>query len=459
MSSSLHVRLTTHLAATGLLDTPGLGLLAVSGGSDSVALVDLMATVAPRFDVTLAIAHVEHGIQPVTADVPALVTRLAERFGLPCHISCLDLGRHASETLARRERYRALRSVQEREGARYLVTAHHRDDQVETVVYRFLRGSGVAGLAGIPMRGPGGLVRPLLPFSRAELLEWLEYRYPDPNDRPGVFQDPANRDQSFDRVWIRHTLLPLVRERMGSELDDRVQAAAADAVLERNAWSAALRELAGLRVRVRVGSAEVDRAEVQRYDKALSLVLLRAVAREAGCLLGRRRAGELLAFSSRGVSGRALQLGGGWEAEVSFRDLTLRRRASRSDSEVSPATAEWGIGDSGSTTWGGWEFSWRLEEAQAPQRASLTTWVTPGRGEIREPRQGERILPLGGVGRRRVRRLLMESRVPARERCRYPVFTRDSEVVWIPGICRSAAALPRVGDLAVRLDARATRTA
>jgi tRNA(Ile)-lysidine synthetase-like protein len=92
--------------------------------------------------------------------------------------------------------------------------------------------------------------------------------------------------------------------------------------------------------------------------------------------------------------------------------------------------------------WHGWELRWQSESAGQTVRQSFTTWVTPGTGTVRAPAAGDRIVPLGGVGRRRVRRLLMEARVPFRERGSYPVLVRESEVLWIPGICRSGEYYP-----------------
>src|SRR3989449_9920353 len=89
---------------------------------------------------------------------------------------------------ARRARYAWLTEVQRRHAARYLVTAHHADDQVETILLRVLKGSGPAGLAGMPARGRGGIVRPLLPFSRAELAAYVAER------ALGVHDHPANPD-------------------------------------------------------------------------------------------------------------------------------------------------------------------------------------------------------------------------------------------------------------------------
>lgn len=458
MQSDLAVRLGQHLVETDLFGEPGLALLAVSGGPDSVALVDLMAIGCPPLSVTLAIGHIEHGIQPETSAVVERVRELAEKYGIPFHVQRLGLGAGTSETVARRRRYEALRTIQAQVGASYLVTAHHRDDQLETVLYRFLRGSGVAGLAGIPACAPGGLVRPLLPFSRRELTEWLDARFPDGVGIPDLFEDPANLDQKHDRVWIRQTVLPLLRQRLGHDLDSKLLDVAADALGERVAWSAALRVLTEVGFRTHASSVEVARAALERYDKALSLVLLRAAAREIGCRLSRRRAAELLTFAAQGSSGRILQLGSGWEAELVFGDLRISQVAPHGDLATGCSTLDWGAAEEGSTNWGTWEFRWCIEPAEVPERGSLTTWITLGRGEIREARSGDKLLPLGGVGRRKVRRLLMEARIPASERRRYPVVARGNDIVWIPGVCRGAMCLPRVGDRAVRIDARTTRS-
>src|SRR5712691_1674423 len=180
-------RWRAHLARTRLFAEPAAAIVAVSGGADSVALLDLMHGVAAPLGLRLIVAHADHGIQAVSASVGQAVGRLAERYGLPFELGELGLGPRATETAARRARYRWLREVQQRHRARYLVTAHHRDDQAETVLWRALRGSGPTGLAGIPARGRGGLVRPLLPFTKAELAAHVAERSLPAHD------DPANR--------------------------------------------------------------------------------------------------------------------------------------------------------------------------------------------------------------------------------------------------------------------------
>src|SRR5205814_5739012 len=143
-------------------------------GADSVALLDLLSVLAPTIGLALVVAHADHGIALESWKVGKMVRDSAANYGLPFELAELKLGPGTSETEARRARYAWLREVQRRRGAQYLVTAHHQDDQIETVVLRALRGSAPAGLAGIAQRGRGGLVRPLLPRSEERRVgqEW-----------------------------------------------------------------------------------------------------------------------------------------------------------------------------------------------------------------------------------------------------------------------------------------------
>jgi tRNA(Ile)-lysidine synthase len=453
MMTALDRKLLAHLKTTRLFDPPGLALLAVSGGPDSVALLDLMFCIEEELSLSLAVAHVAHGISREAARAAPQVQKLAHSYRVPFFLEQLELGSTATETSARHARYEALRSIQSEVGANYLVTAHHLDDQIETVLYRLLRGSGMAGLAGIPAHGPNGLVRPLLPFHRAELADWLSLRFPDPASRPSIFDDPANSDARHDRSWLRHHLLPFLRGRFGPDLDRRLAEVAVHAGENRAAWAAVLRTLPDLDFLCESDSIEVARKPLARYDKLLSQAVLRAAALEVGCRLGRTQAERLLEFASGSSSGHTLQLGSDFQATLVFDRLKVGRKP-----KVGCAGAvdlDLREGSEGNISWEGWQFAWRTETAEPCRRDSQETWITYGTCEVRSPNEGDRIRPLGGVGTRKLRRVLMEARIPATERCRFPIVCRGSDVLWVPGICRSEEAMPKVGDRAVRLEARA----
>ncbi|HUL50068.1 MAG TPA: tRNA lysidine(34) synthetase TilS [Gemmatimonadales bacterium] len=451
--ASLTDRFRAHVERSHLFPHPGTAIVAVSGGPDSAALLELLATHARELALELVVAHVDHGIQPGGGSAAA--ARIAEaqaaQYGVPFELTQLALGPRATETAARRARYAWLREVQARRGARYLVTAHHADDQIETVLLRVLRGTAPAGLAGIAARSRGGLVRPLLPFDRSALRAHVAA-----HGLP-VHDDPANRDPRHLRSWIRTALLPLIVERLGPEGVRGVWRVGRYAAWDRRAWDVLLEQLPEIEFQLLSHGFDVARAPFARYDAALAQALLRAAARRAGLVIGPERATRLADFAGK-ASGRQLPLGGGWLAEVAFDRLRVTRAGRAQQPEPNIAAA----GERGQLTFEGFQVRWHPEPAPARlDRVGWTTWIAnDGMGfQVRACQTGDRIEPLGGVGHRPVREVLMEARVPRSERQRYPIVTQGAEpaggastVLWIPGVCRGAVALPAPGTVAVRID-------
>ena len=427
-----------HLASIPL--PPGPALVAVSGGPDSVALLDLLHRAAPDHGLTLAVAHVDHGIHPGSAEIAAGVARLADERGLPCHVRTLALGPGASETEAREARYRALFALAARLGVGCLFTAHHADDQVETVLMRVLAGSGPAGLAGMQTTA-GAVVRPLLPFRRDVLARYVAER------GLAVWDDPANLDASHLRSWLRGDLLPALRRRLPG-VDARLHRLGEQAARDRRAWNGVLDLLPGLAPRDEPGGISVAAAPLRAYDSALAETVLLALARRAGLALSRAGAGRILTLLEKPGSGREALLGGDWRAQLAFDRLHLVK--------VVPMAAptlplDPGVG---SAEWGPWRIRWRTEPApERQERDALTAWFRPEPLVVRAWRPGDRVRPLAGTGRRRVVRCFQDARVPRRTRAAWPVLAGRESVVWIPGVCRSDALLPTPGAEALRVDA------
>jgi tRNA(Ile)-lysidine synthase len=418
---------------------PGGALVAVSGGPDSIALLDLLHRTRRQHRLDLTVAHVDHGIHPDSGRVARQVVAFAEHLGLPCVVERAQLGPRASETRARAARYRLLFALADRLGIGPVLTAHHADDQVETVLLRVLGGSGPAGLAGMAARS-GRLVRPLLPFRRPELA-----RYAAGRALP-VWSDPANLDPVHLRSWLRHELLPTLRDRV-PDADARLARVGALAGRDRRAWNQVLDQLPALDLRSDQSGISVAANRLRAYDSTLAEAVLRAAARRAGCLLGPVRAGRVLALLE-GPSGRTIELGQGWRAELAFDRLRLL--APRS---VDPARLEL-LGADGAAAWGGWRLRWRMEAAPGRQvRDALTAWFRPEPLEVRAWAPGDRVHPLAGAGRRLVVRCFQDARVPRSRRAEWPVLTGADAVVWVPGVCRSDALLPTPGAEALRVDA------
>lgn len=183
-------------------------LLAVSGGPDSMAMLDKYEKARPPFP--LAVAHVNHGLRPESDGEETLVRDYCKAHGLPCFVRKADVKREMQkgetvESAARRIRYEFFRTVAHETGATHLATAHTRDDQCETVLLHLLHGAGAKGLCGIlPLRKEGDLtvVRPLLSCGKDDLIAYCRE-----NAVPYAV-DASNDDLSYTRNRIRHLLLP-----------------------------------------------------------------------------------------------------------------------------------------------------------------------------------------------------------------------------------------------------------
>ncbi|MBT8091736.1 MAG: tRNA lysidine(34) synthetase TilS [Gammaproteobacteria bacterium] len=251
---------------------PARYLVAFSGGLDSTVLLHVLA----RGSVPTIAIHVDHGLQPEAANWHSHCRQVAVDAGVEYRCLkvevALDSGK-GPEASAREARYSALRA--EMEPGDWLLSAHHREDQAETLLLNLVRGSGPAGIAGIgELRrfAPGWLVRPLLDIERAALLEYAEA------SKLVWIDDPSNDDRRFDRNFLRHEVMPILGSRW-PDIASRLNRSA------RNAGEASrlLQELAALDLDALGGRAERLPADgISRLSAARRKNLLRHALRQLG---------------------------------------------------------------------------------------------------------------------------------------------------------------------------------
>lgn len=186
---------------------PGTYVVAVSGGVDSMALLDMLAK---KPGLRLIVAHYDHGIRPDSPLDRELVQEVAWRHGLEFVYDEGHLGPNASEETARDARYAFLHQVRQASGAKAIVTAHHQDDMLETAILNMLRGTGRQGL--VALRSRPTVKRPLLHIPKQDLISYAK------KQRLSWREDSTNAELLHFRNYVRHQILPLFNEKKREEL-------------------------------------------------------------------------------------------------------------------------------------------------------------------------------------------------------------------------------------------------
>ncbi len=185
--------------------SPGKYVVAVSGGVDSMVLLHLLVSTSSQLltpDSQFIVAHFDHGIRSDSAKDKKLVEQIAKKLGLEFVYDQGKLGEDASEAKARDARYQFLRRVLRENGAKAIVTAHHQDDAVETLIINMLRGTGRRGV----LKETDEIKRPLLGVSKDEILEYAEAH------KIKWREDHTNQDTKYLRNYVRLVLLPKMKK-------------------------------------------------------------------------------------------------------------------------------------------------------------------------------------------------------------------------------------------------------
>jgi tRNA(Ile)-lysidine synthase len=185
--------------------------IALSGGADSVALLYALSEIRSQLCAPIRAIHINHGLQPQAAEWARFCQDLCRDLGISIKVATVDLKQTTGESLeaaARHARYQVIGDALATGEA--VVTAHHQDDQAETVLLHLLKGAGAGGLAAMPSWRPfadGFLFRPLLGFRREHLLDWLV------KNRFSWVEDESNKNLDYERNFLRHDILPRLEQR------------------------------------------------------------------------------------------------------------------------------------------------------------------------------------------------------------------------------------------------------
>lgn len=186
---------------------PGTYVVAVSGGVDSVVLLHLLLQ---QKNLSLVVAHFDHGMRLHSAKDANFVADLSRKHSLQFETERVELGVNTSEAIAREHRYAFLRNVRRTHNAAHILTAHHQDDLIETIIHNLLRGTGRRGITSLASNAE--VVRPLLAHPKSDIVSYAQEK------RLSWREDGTNNDVSYTRNWIRHKLIPKLSKKQRDAL-------------------------------------------------------------------------------------------------------------------------------------------------------------------------------------------------------------------------------------------------
>jgi tRNA(Ile)-lysidine synthase len=442
----LRRRLEDDLTRTAALRPGEHVLLLLSGGADSMALLSLLLAANARMGLglTSAALHVDYGLRGAGSDRDrAIVERACEAAGLPLHVERL----HGSligpdfQARAREARYGRARQLAAEHGYHALVTAHNRDDQAETVLYRLVKYASPRGLAGMRPRD-GDVARPLLGLGAGEIREYcrlagVEYG-----------EDVSNASAVYARNLLRLEVMPVL-ETLNPRLSETLAAGAELAAAEADVLASVTAEARARVVRPAAPGelAAVDLAALAGEPEALRALVVHDILRTAmggDALVQRALVQALLRLAARADDAGRADLGRGLTA-VRERGVLHVRAAGQP--HACPAAKFDGAaleaaGGAGVVT-GFCGGRWRLRllpGAVFDRRAALSGEAfaglagTPRRVTLRHPRRAERFAPSGLGGETTMARFLAAARVPASSRPRAVVVDVDGAAAWVGGL-------------------------
>ncbi len=408
-------------------------LVAVSGGADSTGLAIVMRELCARLDCEIVLGHVHHGLRGADADADELAAEsVAARLGLPFLSTALRLIDGGNlEARAREARYQALGTMAKEAECIKIATGHTRDDQAETFLLRLLSGAGVDGLTAIQPARADGVIRPLIDCRRTAVAGVVADLGFDARD------DATNANPRFLRARVRHELMPVLRD-LNPEIAD-LCARSVDSL--RGARAAQDQWATSQLVRDAAGAGSLELGALVPMSADLRRVLVWAWLREAlpDTRVTARHVDAIVDLAEPARRGTEVALPGDLRVERSGDHLQLKA----GQRLATEAVVQLNLGESLELA-NGWMLRTRVcDGAGLEMPRDLWTAVCDiDAGQelvVRAPRRGEKVRPLGLGGSKPLAEILRERKIPRSERASYPVVATQDELLWVPGVVRSAA--------------------
>jgi tRNA(Ile)-lysidine synthase len=429
--NTLPSRFREFSRTNGLFGEKETVVVAVSGGVDSMVLLDLLLK---DRGLTLIVGHFNHGLRGEESDGDeAFVAERTRKYGLPFNAGRGDTAGEAKrrgvgiQEAARDLRYDFLIRLRETTGAGLIATGHHADDNAETILLHLFRGAGVQGMSGIPV-ARDGIIRPLLFAEREEIEEYAR------NEQIPFRTDSSNAKDGYTRNAVRHHVLPLLKELVSPAVVGNI-----------NRSGDNFRTVAAY---LKEETQKVLKAcTIDRHGDALHLsvsglmarplllrqhAILAALEEVSGETPGSERVAAVLGLLEN-EPGTTVTVTGGTEALRNRGELVIRLRGETGGFSISVEPGQ-------EYTLAGFRFATELVDTRGPSAGRDTEYADAGQTgmqgmTLRNWREGDSFVPLGMSGRKKISDFFVDEKISLDEKHRIPILlTAGGEVIWVCGM-------------------------
>lgn len=452
MALEFEKQILGFIRSEGLFDGAVRVLVAVSGGADSVALLQTLVRLkqAGLISVELVVGNVNHNLRGAESDGDSeFVAELGAEHGIEvlwCGVETKSYAKEnkvSIETAARELRIDALSEMASKAGAEKIVTAHHMDDNAETIIHRLMRGTGFRGLGGIwPRRKLAGLVevvRPMLCVNREQIEEYC---------RENGFKwrtDRTNDEVVFTRNRIRHLVLPYLQKDCEGGLSKVLfELSLKSQKLYRKIEAQAQKAIDEMRIDSGVGKFVLDRQGLAGLDRLVAVEAVRRVLIVIGSGerdLRQEHYERILELVGSGEGGKVIELPDGFAAKAEYDRVRFYKSQKAKKRCLTPLI----LGVPSVTDVGDVKIEVKVLDASEcdiekfkKDKDSNVEWFDfdkiKGDIKVRSRKEGDRFRPIGGKGEKKIGKFLTTDKVPGAMRDKILVVEDDEKIIWLAPI-------------------------
>lgn len=414
-------------------------LMAVSGGVDSMVLLDVLYQFQKKFQLTLHVAHLDHQLRSDSQADAQFVVEQAKQRGLAYTVKQTDVAalaeknRHSIETAGRDTRYQFLTSVANEQGCQKIALGHHQNDQAETFLLNLIRGANVQGWGGMKPKSDA-YIRPLLHCSKAQIRQYAQER--DIEFR----EDDTNTDQQFRRNWIRHEIIPLLEQKNEQWVDAITRNQAIFREISDYLRKQAEQAFEEIVIHLSESNVTLDRKNFNQLHPALQSEIIRLVVQKLSGSLIRLESDHILnvrQHTQQSTSGQVIELPLGLKVLIQAESILFSMHPEQPDEIESTE-----LPVPGKTAWDGWNFTSTLKDVRNRQDiGSLSVCMDWSKIEpplvVRSRQPGDRIDPMGLGGHKKIQDIFVDAKVARTARDRVPLIADRQGIVWVVGHCQS----------------------